>query len=546
MTAKLSLACSCLLAASVLLLTPSTADAFSFVHHRGSTRSVHAAAPGRCWGRRQKETGGRIGFKRNRRKNSPSSLDAIVYAPDWEQDGDGASSSSGSAATKAGNSNGGPYVVEYTGLDDRTAEGSTTQPYRPDFSLLNDDAGAAVRADDLSERITRTHVQGLAHLVVAFSPQKGLRLEDVYEVRVANLDPAGRGVELQAVVRTGDEGGYVAVYVPLEFPRPPAAAAWSTVDEMEEFVMENLRLLEGAAAARIREMEWFERHRTVVHELQKGSVRDSTNRVDWWTDASPNLATACSSMLSMLQEDDLAGEVHALAVQQLDEMMLERSNDASKNSALLEVEHATVVAIGSGGIMLRAQTRELNMSPTVSESTDDDERMAVRGQEIKLSNNDGAAAATATEKEMDMVDIPVRFLRVVDNAEDLQKEILDLTDRASDYSHDDFLREQQQIAAAAIQEIVPVSESIETESPDEEEEKEQQTSSGPAAELQVEPAPKQVTVLPEDGTGTATMQPLPNKDKDLAEEEAALAARYAAIPDLGDRAYQILLDLGMI
>ena len=29
------------------------------------------------------------------------------------------------------------------------------------------------------------------------------------------------------------------------------------------------------------------------------------------------------------------------------------------------------------------------------------------------------------------------------------------------------------------------------------------------------------------------------------EEEAALQARYAAIPDLGDRAYQILLDLGM-
>jgi NADH dehydrogenase/NADH:ubiquinone oxidoreductase subunit G len=214
--------------------------------------------------------------------------------------------------------------------------------------------------------------------------------------------------------------------------------------------------------------------------------------VDWWTTVPPLktfLRDECASFKDLLNTGtDFQRELQMLAQQQLKQSNLQR---------------VQVASIGTSGVWLKAAVLQ----------KDKDEKAAI-------------------------LDVPIQFLdqKEAATADDLRESVLNLVELVENLPLVEPAKEPERAMAANEEPAKPMSKA----------KKEEPAEPVPvAAKAEPSPAEKETTTKPrvlskEERVAQARQQPKSPK------EEAELAAKYAAIEDLGERAYTILVDLGMI
>lgn len=230
------------------------------------------------------------------------------------------------------------------------------------------------------------------------------------------------------------------------------------------------------------------------------AIPDSRYRYpDWWIFPSPlekTIGNECNSMKSLLNEDDFATDRIQLSKQR---------RDTSGDDDV--IQKAYVAIIGPGGLILRTQQMKNEESLNLHE---------------KL--------------------VPVRFLRgaVARSPDSLRDLVLELVE-----SLDEYIEEVQE------QELrVPVDASMSEQEPI-------STTSAHATTATVNEtlSPPHQTVVSSPSAAISTKPRSADLSEDIIQarrqpksqsEESKLAARYASIDDIGDRAFAILKDLGMI
>ena len=204
--------------------------------------------------------------------------------------------------------------------------------------------------------------------------------------------------------------------------------------------------------------------------------------VDWWTTVPP-LKTFLRDEAESFQKLLNTGNDFQMDLQKLAQQQLSKTT----------IQRVQVASIGTSGMWLKAA----------------------------VANKDGNDDDKPT-----ILDVPIPFLdgKEATTADDLRESVLTLVESVENVSLD--------AKAAQEEEVEPIAEPQSTEK--EEIATEAEEEEVPIKETEPEPLSKEERII------TARRQPKP------AKEEAALAAKYAAIEDVGERAYIILVDLGMI
>ena len=154
----------------------------------------------------------------------------------------------------------------------------------------------------LMDDLTQNYLAALAELAVAYCPTRGLTLENIAQLQVIGVDE--RGLTLQVLVARKDEGGCVALAIPISFPHPCPEGD----DDDEGFkvcVMQNLATLYNV-------VKETERVRNKRQALKNATA--ITDYPAWWAGcgAKDKLASACESVCNLLNEDDLHEELRVL------------------------------------------------------------------------------------------------------------------------------------------------------------------------------------------------------------------------------------------
>lgn len=206
----------------------------------------------------------------------------------------------------------------------------------------------------LAERLAQDHVAALARIAVAYSPpERAVQLENIADVGVLAVD--GHHVEIQAVVY--DSETCVSLLVPVEFPEACEG------DEMEECVLENVRMLDSQAEQRIEEMK-----RTAEQEEELTEVwnelldpNEMLSFPSWW--AAPRfMAWDCDQLRDILNKSDFQTELQNLATKSMAFLV--------EGGANYTVEQAAVVAICPSGVFLRAKAKPTTDAEAKSQIVD--------------------------------------------------------------------------------------------------------------------------------------------------------------------------------
>jgi hypothetical protein len=211
------------------------------------------------------------------------------------------------------------------------------------------------------------------------------------------------------------------------------------------------------------------------------------NWPEWWTIPGINmmLAEECKTLKKLLNSGEFEMELRALCAQQL------QNSSSDKKSP---IQRARVAAIGPSGIFLRA---------------------------------------VLDRKHDTVVDVPIRFVSGEQTtAEDLRESVLTIMDSV-----------EYPVPSLPLEDIsVPVEDVVVTASSEEDTE-------GVSQEEQ-SVVVKQFKEAMSAGEEKPTLSAEAIKDRrrqpKSSDVEAKLAAKYAAIEDIGERAYTILKDLAMI
>lgn len=168
------------------------------------------------------------------------------------------------------------------------------------------------------QNMFQSHMADLARLAVAFSPTS-LDIQNIHHLEVLELDEVH--MDVQAVVCEDD--GCVTLKVPLEFPHP-------CQNVQEDCVLDNMELLEKQA------------EQTKMQQTQQDPLvlRDQMSLPQWWVSPEYTIAEECNDLVSLLNQDDFAFDVKALATH-----VLKKEQDAV-------VQQAKVLAVGPAGIHL--------------------------------------------------------------------------------------------------------------------------------------------------------------------------------------------------
>mmetsp|Transcript_7644 Transcript_7644/g.18886 ORF Transcript_7644/g.18886 Transcript_7644/m.18886 type:complete len:543 (+) Transcript_7644:96-1724(+) len=209
---------------------------------------------------------------------------------------------------------------------------------------------------------------------------------------------------------------------------------------------------------------------------------------DWWTFPSPlekTLSDECDSMKSLLNEDDFA----------TDRMQLSKQGQkyGNKESACdVVIQKSFVAIIGPAGIVMRTQQ----------------------------SNKD---------EELNVVEelVPVRFVRgaTAKSPETLRDLVLELVEALEDAEQEEEEEETEKKEEVSVQYADPIVESKAT----------------PAA-----PVPATMISKTQDSVESSKDVIEARRQPKSPAEESKLAAKYASIEDIGDRAFAILKELCMI
>jgi hypothetical protein len=334
----------------------------------------------------------------------------------------------------------------------------------------------------------------------------------------------------------------VRVLVTVGFPQAFCVSEDATTDEKLSAIRGQIELLKGLASDRLAQRRassspspddpgYYEKL-VIEQRWQERLEEEPTASFDglpgWWSAIEPpfssmELVDEAKLLKRLLNEDEFEDELRALFVKHSDE-----------NNPL--VIRAAVASIGTSGMFLKGR-----VAAATRASDDDDELEVVATASIPYSNpprevktmGDLREGVLLLVESVDPVPMPVvpqaKEVAFKDSEAEIitpfNEQVMEMVtaqeNEATDALESEPEPEEPKSDESEADEAEP--EEPETEEPD-----------VPTDESEEEESEENVSETP------SRQQPKPH------DEEAKLAAKYAAIEDLGERAFAILRDLGMI
>jgi hypothetical protein len=237
----------------------------------------------------------------------------------------------------------------------------------------------------LVESLSKSLMAPLARLACAFAPPgHSLKPSDLESAHVVSVND--HQIEISAVLCEG--GGCVQVMVPVTFPRP-----CSDSPALEDCILQNIEELDHQAYSMIAQENYKENNfeqiqadKRLFTVLTEEPMAD--NMPLWWSFPMlmDGMDKECRNVKELLNEADFADEIGALATVKIEERCWEHP--------VVGVTSA-VAAVGTAGILLRTQVRQLD------HTRESGERISI-------------------------VDLPVRFDEEAKTADDLRASVLGL------------------------------------------------------------------------------------------------------------------------
>lgn len=401
--------------------------------------------------------------------------------------------------------------------------------------------GGSTSATDLSNLLSTI---GCAF---ASPPHNTLLPRDVVVATMLEFKPTS--VDLALGVKSTQADGaaqlvQIMVQVPLPSPCPVSEGAGArSNDVVLECLSNNLKQLEKVAVAKLERREQGEEEGGEDMQLSFSSsstsasssvptllVPPSSNYMypDWWTSPSPlerTMVGECESMKMILNEDDFATNRVRLAVR----------DDINANS----IQQAVVIAIGPSGIVLRCLLKmeeEEMTTPMVPvrflQGATAKSPEVLRELVLDLFESVEEAATREVDSVSEPVSAEIEDVSSADGKDKVEMEVDELTTSTTANDVSSTVTAASPSAASRPKK--------DSSKPSSEAKLEPLKSSAMKAATKSVPAPTRPTTPLPDDVVQARRQPK------SPPEEAKLAAKYAAMDDLEDRAFAILQDLGMI
>ena len=404
-------------------------------------------------------------------------------------------------------------------------------------------------------------------IACAFAPPPHDRLTP--EI-VRDASPVGfsdNSIDIALAVPASTEGGasnaaanqLVRVLVTVSFPQAWAFEKEASDDTKLSALLDQVKVLEGLAQDRLSEQRssdilkddpgYYEKQ--IIEQrwrkrLEEESDDDDDELPEWWASIAPPFASLevreeAALLKKLLNEDEFEDELRALFIEH------------SKSTKSL-VFRASVASVGASGLFLKA-------------------RVAATIEESKLKSDDDKEAEILATISIPYCNPP----KEVTTAEELRDGVLFLVESVDPVPMPVIPQGKEISTERAKDSITPFNEQVvemvaelenEAENLREAEDEDSRTPlqmSEEASESDEDPSMKATDVdapsssnvesEPEDKDGDETIitKDSPKSDAELSrqqprppEEEARLAAKYAAIEDLGERAFAILVDLDMV
>lgn len=268
---------------------------------------------------------------------------------------------------------------------------------------------------------------------------------------------------------------------------------------MDTCILENISQLDSQSFKEIEKKELqqdnYEERAEQLRISQELQEPPNADRLpEWWTfpELKITLSEACDSMKNLLNNDHYSTERRALITNELEEV-----------TGILQT---CVAEVGPSGLFLRARV----------------ENVDEQGQD-----------------RYDTIEVPIKFPIKAGTADDLRSSVLKVVEAAE-------TAEQERLVAET-------PEHMEETPPPQKPEAEEELSPAAADSIAISTGKiieerEQEKIKPrEDGGKPSTADIIEaRKQPKSPEEEARLAQKYAAIEDLGERAYTVLQDLYMI
>jgi len=354
----------------------------------------------------------------------------------------------------------------------------------------------------------------LTRVACAFAPppHAPLHPKHVQSATLVSVDPS-KQLEVALAIpqdNTADSGVCVQILVPIVFPMPCVAEDGANSTSVEQRIRQTLHRMDEQAkelllAQEIQQDQYEQKAAKTAILQQLEEEPYAVTLPDWWTfpELKITLAEECSSLKQLLNEDDFARDLRVLC-----------QVHAKSEKAVSKILTARIASVGPSGLYLRAYA-----SLIVPEDVDDDE-----------------AERFAT------LDVPIAFPQTTTSADDLRKSVLDLVESVESVP-------EQKMATAPTEQMESIDSNVDESTPavvaevppveSREESVTESSTEQPASALEKEKEPSSSSSSSVASIAEARKQPK------SPEEEARLAAKYAAMDDIGERAYAILKDLGM-
>lgn len=447
--------------------------------------------------------------------------------------------------------------------------------YGTDGSVVGDDVfenpddGVTKIADDNCEndnvlKLLKSSVDDISvwkKIACAFAPPPHDRITPEVVRDASPVDFSDNSIDIALAVPVSTEGGasnaatnqVVRVLVTVKFSQAWAFEKDSSVDEKLSAILGQVNVLKGLAEDRLSAQRssgvpnddpgYHEKQVVEQRWRERLEEEPDDGLPDWWSTIAPpfgslEMREEATLLKKLLNEDEFEDELRALFVQH------------SKSSSPL-VYRASVASVGGSGLFLKAR-----VAVTIDESktqSDDDKQAEILvttsipysspPKEVTTAENlrEGVLLLVESVIPMPLPAIPTEKKELMKNAEEPFKpfneqvvemvaELENEAEKTTNDEDEDLKKPLQMSEEVSKSDEDSTTKATDTDASDVE--------SGPEGEDGDE------LIIPEDSSKPDTVlsrhQPRP------PEEEARLAAKYAAIEDLGERAFAILVDLGMV
>mmetsp|Transcript_7489 Transcript_7489/g.18357 ORF Transcript_7489/g.18357 Transcript_7489/m.18357 type:complete len:489 (+) Transcript_7489:60-1526(+) len=372
---------------------------------------------------------------------------------------------------------------------------------------------------------------------------------------VQNANPVGvteNSIDIAVAVPASEQGvaaanQLVQILVTVSFPQAWALPKNAFHDAKVEALLGQVRVLEGLAEARLSQQrnssfpsrddpDYYEKmliEQKWQRRLEEEIFSDSFP--EWWTAIEPPFSPLefreeAALLKKLLNEDEFEDELRALFVEH---------GKISSNSPL--VYRASVSSVGSSGLFLKARVaRESDVNKKQKETE------ILASAAIPYSNPPKEVRTTGELREGVLV--------LVESVTPMPMPAIPQAKPDSIESDGETITPfNEQVVEMVTERERETAEMEDNESKDDEEETTQTTEEDTEQEPEVG-SPPEATIESETKATSSEESSGPEKVRDTLsrqqplppEEEAKLAAKYAAIEDLGERAFAILRDLGMV